>query len=297
MLIGEEILLLILDEKKGKMPSNLKQFIRYVLPASIVEELRILGKIKIDSEGKKALIVIIDDMPTSNPLLDIILHEITNILNKGKKLKLVDFLRGISGKKMYWEDKMWSNLENKGIIKAKKGKHFLIETNLKEELEKEVRDVLGNRKEPSKNLKAIIGFFKHTRQLRFISKKSRRDKDWVKNITEDCLVPKIFARHVLLPAAMKRTTKAISVMTAYSSQISNAGAQFESSVSGTAQDFRSVRSIGSNQQKTWGGIQAAKTLNGSKSGVGSIIGGSPGDAILKGVKKIIEKRSEKKEDE
>ncbi len=96
---------------------------------------------------------------------------------------------------------------------------------------------------------------------------------------------------------MKKTTKALSVVTAYGSQISSAGAQFESSVSSTVQDFKAVRSIGSTTQKTWGGIQAEKVLQKSTYDSGSPIGGSPGDAILKGVKKIKEKRSEKKKEE
>lgn len=95
---------------------------------------------------------------------------------------------------------------------------------------------------------------------------------------------------------MKKTTKALSVVTAYGSQISSAGAQFESSVSSTVQDFKAVRGLGQ-MPKSWSSLQAAKTLTGNKSGMGGVIGGSPGDLILKGVKKVKEKRSEKKKEE
>lgn len=86
---------------------------------------------------------------------------------------------------MKWQEQLCLDLENKGIIQDKKGKHFLTESKVKEELEKEIKEILGNKKEPSARLKAIIGFFKHTRQLRFISKEIGRDKQWVKIITED----------------------------------------------------------------------------------------------------------------
>ena len=152
---------------------------------------------------------------------------------------------------------------------------------------------MGNRAQPDEKQKAIIGFFKHTRGLRFISKKTDRDKDWVNKITEDCLVPKIFARHVLMPSAVKKTAKAVTVVSSAGAQISSAGAQFESSVSNTASDFKEVRSVGSPQQKTWGGLQAERTLKG-----GSSTGdGTAGDLILKGAKKLKEKVSEKKNGE
>ena len=291
-MIGEEILLLLLNEKKGNTPSNLKQFVTNAIPATIIEELRILGKIKIKSEGKKAYIVLTNDTPTNEPILDSILSEIINFKEKGGTLNLVKYIRNLANKKRRWQDQLWTDLGNKGIIQNKKGKYFLIQTETKEKLEKEIKDVVGNKVKPDEHQKAIIGFFKHTRQLRMISKKSDRDKEWVKSLTEDCLVPKIFARHVLLPAAMKRAGKATSMMGTMSGQVSAASSQFASNVSSTSQNFKAVRSIGTSRQKTWGGIQAEKTLKQNFSGGG----GSPGDLILKGAKKIKEKRSNKKEE-
>ena len=149
-----------MDEKKGKTPGNLKQFVRMVIPASIIEELRILGRINIESEGKNAYVVLTDDKPTENPILDGILFEIINFHNTGKTLKLVDFLKGLGGKNMKWQDQLWLGLENKGIIQTKKKNHFLMQSQMKEDLEKEIKDVLGNKKTPSERQKAIIGFFK-----------------------------------------------------------------------------------------------------------------------------------------
>jgi len=285
------MLILLLIEKKGKVPGKLKQFFRYGIPASIIEELRILGRIKIESEGKKAYIILIDDAPTNEPILDGILSEIINFHNTGGTLKLAKYLKILGNKKRKWQEQLWTDLEIKGIIRNKKGKYFLTQTEMKEKLEQEIKDVVGHKIEPDETQKAIIGFFKHTRQLRFVTKKSDRDKQWVNSLTKDCLVPKIFARHVLMPAAVKRVGKMVSIAGAAGGQISSAGSQFSSSVSGAGKNLTSVTYGG----KTWGGIQAKKTLKPStfKS---SGIGRSPGDSILKGVKKVKEKRSKKKEE-
>jgi len=65
-----------------------------VIPASIIEELWILERLKIESEGKKVSIALSDDTPTGNPILDGIMFEIINIQKAGKTLKLVEFLKG-----------------------------------------------------------------------------------------------------------------------------------------------------------------------------------------------------------
>jgi len=285
--------MLILLLEKGKVPSNLSKFFRYAIPASIIEELRILGRIKIESEGKKASIILIDDTPTNEAILDGILSEILYYFQgKNESLNLVKYMRSLGNKKRKWQEQLWADLENKGIIQSKKGKYFLIQSETKEKFQMEVKDILGKKAQPDEQQKAIIGFFKHTRQLRFISKKSDRNKEWVKSITEDCLVPKIFARNVLMPAATKSAVKTTSIMTSMAGQVTSASSQFSSSVSGTTQDFKAVRSIGSTKQKTWGGIQAEKTLKQDFSSSG----GSPGDLIVKGAKKVKEKISDKKDD-
>jgi hypothetical protein len=141
MLIGEELLLLLLNEKKGKTPSNLKQFIKNGIPATIIEELRILGRIKVESEGKKANIILIDDTSTNEPILDTILSEIINFQNTGEQLNLVKYLRNLTDKKRKWEEKFWEDLENKGIIEIKKSKYFLKQLEEKNNLEKEIKQV------------------------------------------------------------------------------------------------------------------------------------------------------------
>lgn len=287
------MLLLLLE--KGKVPSNLNQFFRYAIPASIIEELRILRRIRIESEGKKASIVLIDDTPTNKAILDGILSEIIYYFQEtSEPLNLVKYLGSLGNKKRKWQEQLWTDLENKGIIQNKKDKYFLIQSETKEKLQMEIKNILGKKAQPDELQKAIIGFFKHTRQLRFISKKSDRDKEWVNSFTEDCLIPKIFARNVLMPAATKRAVKGTSIMQGLADQVTSASSQFSSSVSGTSQDFKDVRSIGSINQKTWGGIQAEKTLRQDSSVSSS--GGSPGDLIVKGIKKVKEKKFDKKDE-
>lgn len=265
MLIGEKMLILLLDEKKGKTPGNYKQFFRYAIPASIIEDLRILGRIKIESEGKKALIILTDDTPTNEPILDRMLTEIINFLKTGKPLKLVKYLKAVGNKQRKWREQLWTDLEIKGIIQNKKGKYFLLQNETKEKLKEEVKDVVGHKVEPDERQKALIGFFKHTRHLKMISKKSDRDKQWVNSFTKDCLVPKIFARNVLMPAALKKGGKALTVVTAATGQISYAGDKFSADVSGTRMPTKPKYTIRR----------------------------SPGDAILDGVKKVKDKKFEK----
>ena len=49
--------------------------------------------------------------------------------------------------------------------------------------------------------------------------------------------------------------------------------------------------------KSWGDLQSEKTLKQGSYDGGSAIGGTPGDLILKGAKKLKEKRAEKKKQE
>jgi len=289
LLIGEEILLLLLKEKKGKTPGNLNLFIRNALPSTIIEELRIAGKVKIEGEGKKASIVLLDSNPTTIPILDGIFSQIINLQQSGQELNLVKFLKGMGGKKSKIGEAFWNNLEVKGVVKNQKGKHTLIKPEIKQNLEKEFLGILGNKIKPNEHQKALVGFFKWARQLRMVSKKSDRDKEWVNSFTEDLLVPKIFAKNVLLSAAMKRGAKGLDVVTSIGGQIQSAGAQFNRDVSNIGSDFTKVAGIGTSEKYAWG--PSKKTGVTKQTG----IGGSPGDAILKGVKKIVEKKKDKED--
>jgi hypothetical protein len=289
-LIAEEILILNLKLKKGKLPMNSGVYFRRVIPSAILEELRVLGKIKIESEGKSAYIVLLDDTPTNEPVLDGVLNEISSLQQSGGTLNLVGYIRSVSEKKKTtekWLGLLWDNLEKKGIIEEKKGKHFYKKPEVKEQLHKEVQDIIANKAQPNEHQKSLIAFFRYTRSLRFLSRGgSGRDKEYVKGFTIDRIIPKIFARYIFGAALVKSTKKIIGVAGAVSGQVSGAASKASSQISTAGSDFAAVQGIGRTKKASWSGLRSERALKKGSSKKSGISGSSPGDAILKGVKKI-----------
>ena len=107
MLLGEEMLLLLLNERKNQLKKGTLDHsdLNYLLPATILEDLKMLGRITIESEGKKAYIILTDKTPTNNPLLDERLSDITVMHEQGKYFNLVKYLYAISHKKRKWQER------------------------------------------------------------------------------------------------------------------------------------------------------------------------------------------------
>ena len=303
------MLILLLNERKNQLKKGTLDHsdLNYLLPATILEDLKMLGRIKIESEGKKAYIILTDKTPTNNPLLDERLSDITVMHEQGKYFNLVKYLYAISHKKRKWQERFWRELENNGIIQNEKKKHVLVKPEVKEKLIDDISDTVGGIRDAGDRVKSLIAFYKYlpgAKVTSLISKKFNPDKRWLKELTETQVIPKTVGKDVIVPARWKKAKKIINITTAVQGQIQYAGNQFQKQVSGAATDLQSVIGIKTQvldgkgmttrvKPKSWGNLQSEKTLQQGNHDSGSAIGGTPGDLILKGVKKLKEKRSEK----
>ena len=106
MLLGEEILLLLLNEKKDQLKKGTLDHsdLNYLLPATIIADLQMLGRIRIESEGKKAMIILIDKTATNNHLLDEHLSNIANLHEQGQHFNFVKYMQAVGHKKQKWQE-------------------------------------------------------------------------------------------------------------------------------------------------------------------------------------------------
>ena len=280
MLLGEEILLLLLNEKKDQLKKGTLDHsdLNYLLPATILEDLRMLGRIKIESEGKKASIKLIDETATNNQLLDELLSDIIAAHEQGNSFNFVKYIQAVGHKKRKWQERFWRELENNGIIQNVKKKHILVKPEAKENLINDISDTVGRIRDAGDRVKSLIAFYKYlpgAKIAKLISKKC--DKDWLNELTENQVIPKTVGKKVIVPARWKKAKKIITITSAVQAQVSYAGSSFGAQVSGTAAPSQD------------------KLVKLSIKGADKLYS-TPGDTILEGVKKLKEKRSEKKEE-
>ena len=307
------MLILLLHDKKNQLKKGTLDHsdLNYLLPATILEDLQMLGRIKIESEGKEASIRLIDKSPTNNQLLDELLSDITAMHEQGQYFNLVKYLNAVGNKKRKWQERFWEELEKNGIIQNNKKKHTLLKPEIKEKLINDISDTVGRIRDAGDHIKSLIAFYKYlsgAKVTSLISRSFKPDKSWINELTENQVIPKTAGKNVIVPARWKKAKKIIKITSAVQGQIQYAGEQFHSQVSGAATDFQSV--IGTKTQvldgkgmmtrvkpKSWGDLQSEKTLKQGSYDGGSAIRGTPGDLILKGAKKLKEKRAEKKKQE
>jgi hypothetical protein len=312
MLLGEEVLLLLLNEKKSKLKKGTLDHsdLNYLLPATILEELRMLGRIEIDSEGKNASIMLKDDTLTNNPLLDERLTEIIEMHEQGKYFNFAKYVNAVGHKKQKWQERFWSELEKNGIIQNVKKKHILLKPEVKEKLIDDISDTVADVRDAGDRAKSLIAFYQYlpgAKVKSLISKNFTPNKSRINELIENQKIPKTVSKNVIVPARWKKAKKIIKITTAVQGQISSASSKFAAQVSGTATDFQSVIGTKMNvvdgkatmtraKPKSWGELQSEKVLQKTYDS-GSPIGGSPGDALLKGVRKLKKKKSENNKQE
>ena len=273
MLLGEEILILLLNERKNKLKKGTLDHsdLNYLLPATILEDLKLLGRIKIESEGKKAFIILTDKTPTNNQLLDERLSEIAVLHEQGKYFNLVKYLNAVSHKKRKWQERFWRELENNGIIQNEKKKHVLLKPEVKEKLIDDISDTVGRIRDAGDRVKSLIAFYRYLpgAKVKSLISKFKPDKRWLNELTENQVIPKTVGKNVIVPARWKKAKKIINITSAVQAQVQYAGQKFSADVSGT--------SIPTVPKYT--------------------IRRSPGDSIVDSVEKLKEKKSEKKKQE
>ena len=270
MLLGEEMLLLLLHERKNQLKKGTLDHsdLNYLLPATILEDLKLLGRIKIESEGKKAVIILIDKTPTNNQLLDERLSEIAVMHEQGKYFNLVKYLNALGHKKRKWQESFWTELENNGIIHNEKKKHVLLKPEVKEKLINDISDTVGRVRDAGDRVKSLIAFYKFlpgAKVKSLISRDFKPDKDRINELTENQVIPRTVGKKVIVPARWKKAKKIINITSAVTAQINYAGQSFSADVSGTSRPTPPKYTIRR----------------------------SPGDSIVEGAKKIKDKKIEK----
>jgi hypothetical protein len=238
-----------------------------------------LGRIKIESEGKRAMIILIDKTATNNHLLDEHLSNIAHLHEQGQYFNFVKYIQAVGHKKQKWQERFWKELENNGIIQNEKKKHKLLKPEVKEKLVTDIADIVEHKRDASDHIKLLIAFYELLPGAKIKSLISKKcDKDWLKELTENQVIPRTVVKNVIVPARWKKAKKIITITSAVQAQVSYAGSQFGAQVSGTTAPSQD------------------KLVRLSIKGADKLYS-APEDSILEGAKKLKEKRSEKKKEE
>jgi hypothetical protein len=114
MLIAEDLLLLLYDDRTGK-PIAGSPGLDYALAGAVLIELTVQGKLDISTEGRSGRLQVLDGSPTGDPILD---ERLAYVVGKpGKKPK--DQLSKLS---KHLRDQLLDRLAQRGILQADQGK-------------------------------------------------------------------------------------------------------------------------------------------------------------------------------
>lgn len=170
MLLGEEFLLIAYKEKKKQLPlGGMGMFLKNVMPATVLSDLRLAGKISLLGDaGKKKYKTLwvnpIDDRPLNISILDDVYDIIRNHTKKGKRaLSTVEKWINVFGKDMKnLQSRMWSSLVQKGIMKQEgKKKYALIKPEVRRELIERIHAAVTGKIEPNAKTIVIIGYIEN----------------------------------------------------------------------------------------------------------------------------------------
>ena len=162
MLLGEELLIIML-RKSGKLALGGKGLsLKTILPASILKDLRLIGKIDLLQVKKKVHIYVIDNSPTRHTILDEYLQIISDYKGSTKKptRSIVKWVKFFRKKDPRLEIRMWKELGEAGILRNKGKKHVLLKPEIKTQLEKDISLISMRKKEPDEFMRALCGFVK-----------------------------------------------------------------------------------------------------------------------------------------
>lgn len=111
--LAEELFLLAINEENGRIAST---YLNYGLAGAMLADLTLLGKIRL---GDKRRLVVVDETPTDDPLLNLVFLE---ILEAKRPAKLLDWVN-VLAEKRFWK-RVPESLIAKGIL-YKEDKRFL----------------------------------------------------------------------------------------------------------------------------------------------------------------------------
>jgi hypothetical protein len=111
--LAEELFLLAINEENGRLAST---YLHYGLAGAMLADLTLLGKVRL---GDKRKLVVIDETPTEDPLLDLVF---TEILEAERPAKLLDWVNTLAEKR-FWK-RVPESLIARGVL-YKEDKQFL----------------------------------------------------------------------------------------------------------------------------------------------------------------------------
>jgi len=114
MLIAEDLLLLATDDATGKLTVSSMQ-LDPGLAGAVLIELVVAGRVNLDGEGKGAKVVVIDDTPLGDPVLDVALQ---SLIEKGPLKPGQAISRLAKGLR----DRVNDQLAERGILRRESGK-------------------------------------------------------------------------------------------------------------------------------------------------------------------------------
>jgi len=191
LLIGEKILLICSKYKKNKLRWVGKRWlIRELLSASILHDLEILGNLVVS--GKRTMFLKFE-LHGGKPTENLFLQEILDILQDTRKLFLLfQLMKFLGKKKRNLEDKLWNELENKGIIGNQKREHILIKPETRNEIISNLHTYLIQKSEPDPQYRALFALLYYSGRWKILFGKSEWNKKWVKQIISDDKISKVF---------------------------------------------------------------------------------------------------------
>lgn len=196
LVLGEKILLTCTKNKKNKLRWLAgRRLVGWLLGASILKDLEILGNLVVKGKRDLFLKVEIDiEKPIENIFLQEILYNLPyakRIISK-RKLYLSSLIESFGKKKWNIENKLWKELENKGIIQNQKREHILIKPEARDEIISTLHNCLIQKSEPDIKTRALLGFLDYSGGWSLSFRKSEWDKKWVKQIISDDKISKKF---------------------------------------------------------------------------------------------------------
>lgn len=116
----DELILLSIDEGNGRLVAPAKRSLPYVLAGAILEELALLGKVRVEENHR---LVLVDPDPTGDPLLD---EALDNLKSSEKPHKLPYWVETLTGRPKKMRQRMTQRLVEQGLVNEEDGHLSLV---------------------------------------------------------------------------------------------------------------------------------------------------------------------------
>jgi golgi phosphoprotein 3 len=203
LLIAEELLLLGLDDESGKLSSFSVPYLNFTLAGALLMELAIDKKISFVEEGKRKIIIQIDD---SSELSDNLLNEALQLMVKYEKKRKIEKMIGILAKHYSeFRKQLFSRLVTQGILERiekkrlkifKYVRHPMIKPEIKEEILINIQKVILEDETPTERITSLLALIGASEMIKAVfAKEFRKEaKKKIKAIVESDVIGKYIKR-------------------------------------------------------------------------------------------------------